>query len=58
MELRLQDQSGVGSIELVDAHSRLTRWRYTLSHHAEALALAAAWQALRHPDPQTARSEI
>lgn len=58
MELRLQDQSGVGSIELVDAHSRLTRWRYTLSHHAEALALAAAWQALRHPDPQRARAEI
>ncbi|CAM5186868.1 ATP-binding cassette subfamily B protein OS=Castellaniella defragrans OX=75697 GN=HNR28_000215 PE=4 SV=1 [Castellaniella defragrans] len=58
MELRLQDQAGVGSVELVDAHSRLTRWRYTLSRHPEALSLAAAWQALRHPGPKTPVTEI
>ena len=58
MELRLQDQAGVGSIELMDAHSRLTRWRYTLSRHPEALALVAAWQARQHPGPRPEPAEI
>ncbi|HEX7386427.1 MAG TPA: ABC transporter ATP-binding protein [Castellaniella sp.] len=58
MELRLQDQAGVGSIELVDTHSRLTRWRYTLSHHTEALLLVAAWQTLQHRAPKPVPAEI
>ncbi|KAB0618046.1 ABC transporter, partial [Castellaniella defragrans] len=49
LEARLQDHAGVGTLELVDAHARLSRWRYTLARQPEAQRLAAAWQALREP---------
>jgi ATP-binding cassette subfamily B protein len=58
MDLRLQDHAGVGTLELLDSHARLARWRYTLGHHPEALRLAAAWQALRQPTPEAAAAEL
>jgi len=49
MTLKLQDHAGVGSIELLDAHARLARWRYTLDRHPQALRLAARHEALQRP---------
>ncbi|HET8598278.1 MAG TPA: ABC transporter ATP-binding protein [Castellaniella sp.] len=50
MTLKLQDHAGVGSLELLDAHARLARWRYTLDRHPQALRLAARHEALQQPD--------
>ncbi len=41
--LKHHDYAGVGSLELVDAQSRLGRWRFTLTHNVQALALQEAW---------------
>ena len=41
--LKHQDYAGVGSLELVDAQSRLARWRFTLTHNVQALSLQEAW---------------
>jgi ATP-binding cassette, subfamily B, bacterial len=38
-----QDYAGVGSLELMDAHQRLARWRFTLAHNDQALSLQEAW---------------
>ena len=62
--LKHQDYAGVGSLELVDAHGRLGRWRFTLTHNVQALSLQEAWnQAVsryRAPDvvPQSARTAV
>ena len=39
LALQLTDHAGIGTFDLVDARGRLGRWRYTLAHQAEALAL-------------------
>ena len=44
--LRHADHAGVGSLELVDASSRLASWRYTLGRNPAALQLIAAFEAL------------
>ncbi|WP_322998769.1 ABC transporter ATP-binding protein [Castellaniella sp.] len=49
LHLKLQDHAGVGSLELVDEHARLARWRYTLDRHAQALQLQARHDSLRQP---------
>lgn len=45
--MRHGDHAGVGTIELLDAHSRLARWRYTLGHNPAALKLVTAFEAAR-----------
>ncbi|WP_345798782.1 ABC transporter ATP-binding protein [Castellaniella sp. MT123] len=50
MTLKLQDHAGVGSLELLDSHARLARWRYTLDLHPQALQLVARYNALSQPD--------
>ncbi|MGF6526517.1 ATP-binding cassette subfamily B protein [Variovorax sp. PvP013] len=39
LALQLSDHAGIGTFDLTDARGRLGRWRYTLAHQAEALAL-------------------
>ncbi|CAM5785335.1 ABC transporter ATP-binding protein [Castellaniella caeni] len=46
MSLKLQDAAGVGSLELIDSHARLARWRYTLDLHPQARQLLAQYNAL------------
>ncbi|GGI54991.1 cyanophycin metabolism-associated ABC transporter [Oxalicibacterium solurbis] len=46
LSLRHADHAGVGSLELVDAASRLVLWRYTLGRNPAALQLIAAFEAL------------
>src|SRR5690606_12894523 len=46
LSLRHADHAGVGSLELVDAASRLALWRYTLGRNPAALQLIAAFEAL------------
>ncbi|MGB6241470.1 MAG: ABC transporter ATP-binding protein [Castellaniella sp.] len=50
--LKLQDHAGVGSLELMDEHARLARWRYTLDRHPQALQLLARHEALRQPSAE------
>lgn len=54
LRLSLQDHAGVGTLDLIDPHARLARWRYTLDHHPQALRLAARYNALQQPDTSTA----
>ena len=49
LHLKLQDHAGVGSLELVDEHARLARWRYTMDSHPQALRLLARHESLRQP---------
>lgn len=44
LALRLHDHGGVGSLELHDPDARLALWRFTLSHHAEALRLVQRFE--------------
>ena len=39
LALHLSDHAGIGTFDLTDARGRLGRWRYTLAHQADALAL-------------------
>jgi len=39
LELQLGDHAGVGTADLIDAHGRLARWRYTLAHQPAMLKL-------------------
>ncbi len=51
MDLWLQDQAGVGSLELCDGQARLARWRFTLARHTQAQQLVDRHRALRHGVP-------
>ena len=42
--LHLQDHGGVGALSLHDASARLALWRFTLSHHAQALRLVQRFE--------------
>ncbi len=47
LQLRHGDHAGVGSLELLDAHTRLARWRFTLGVDPQAVKLLAAFERQR-----------
>ncbi len=53
LRLHHRDHAGIGSLDLDDTDRRLATWHYTLTHHAAAQRMIAAFDAVTVPEAET-----